>query len=421
MFDDKSRVLIIDDETEVRDVLQEFLGWSYHCVAVDSAEGALALIAEQPFDLIMSDIAMGKMSGLEMVPHIMKIAPESLIIMISGQRTIEFAIAAMRAGAFDYITKPFELADVALAVRRALEHLRSHREKTIGVNPTSGLANELRRAIDENELVVHYQPKVSIESGQVLGFEALVRWDHPRLGLLPPSDFVPDAEKSGLIEAVGAAVLRKACVEARRWHDIGLDFLHVAVNISPRQFQNGDLLGTVIRTLQEAGLEAEHLHLELTETSLMKHAETAVSVLKKLREIGVKIAIDDFGTGYSSLGYLKRLPIDFVKLDQSFVSGVTTCPEDAALVMASINLAHNLKLKVIAEGVESEDQRTFLRLLRCDEGQGYLFGKPLRPDLIGSFLEANNHGRRGYAEPDVPKQLDLPIPGSLLTSALAPN
>jgi diguanylate cyclase len=416
MCDKKSRLLIIDDESEIRDVLQEFLGCSHHCVTVDSAEEALALIAKQPFDLIISDIAMENMSGLELVPHIMKIAPDSLIIMISGQRTIEFAIDAMRAGAFDYITKPFELRDVASAVRRALEHLSRQRDSHVSVNRGNAQAKELQRAIEADELVVHYQPKVSIEPGRLVGFEALVRWNHPQLGLLPPSDFVPEAEESELIEAIGATVLRKACAEARSWHDMGLDFLHVAVNISPRQFHQGDLLETVISSLSKAGLGAEHLHLELTETSLMEHGEPAVNILKKLRQRGIKIAIDDFGTGYSSLGYLKRLPIDFVKLDRSFVSGMTDNPEDAALVMASINLAHNLNLKVVAEGVESEDQRAFLRLMRCDQGQGYLFGKPLRPESIWSFLEAKDYGKNSGGESQAAKQLDLPIPSPRLPS-----
>ena len=239
----------------------------------------------------------------------------------------------------------------------------------------------------------------------------------PQLGLLPPSDFVAEAEESGLIEAIGATVLRKACDEARSWHDMGLDFLHVAVNISPRQFHQGDLFESVISNLSKAGLDAEHLHLESTETSLMEHGESAVNILKKLRERGIKIAIDDFGTGYSSLGYLKRLPIDFVKLDRSFVSGMTDNPEDAALVMASINLAHNLKLKVVAEGVESEDQRAFLRLMRCDQGQGYLFGKPLRPESLWPFLEAKDYGKGHCGESQAAKQLDLPIPLSRLPAA----
>src|SRR6185503_1259188 len=410
MGDKKSRLLIIDDEVEIRSVLQEYLSGFYECVAVDSAEGALEVLATQPFDLIMSDIGMSPMSGLEMVPHIMNIAPDSMVIMISGQRTIEFAIDAMRAGAFDYITKPFELGDVAIAVRRALDHLRRRKERPVSAHCSSQFADGMRRALKKNEFVVHYQPKVAIESGTVVGAEALVRWDHPELGSLSPADFVTEAEESGFIVAIGASVLRTACAQARRWHDAGLTFLHVVVNVSPRQFQEDDLFETVMRTLRETHLDAEYLQLELTETALMEHAESAVNVLRKLREVGVKIAIDDFGTGYSSLGYLKRLPIDFVKLDRSFVAGSATCPEDAALVMGSITLAHNLGLKVIAEGVESEGQCSFLRLVRCDEGQGYLFGKPTKAELFPPFLNIREPGGSQVAESgEVAKQLVLPM------------
>jgi EAL domain-containing protein (putative c-di-GMP-specific phosphodiesterase class I)/FixJ family two-component response regulator len=389
MYHDKSRILVIDDDVEIRNVLQEFLSTSHHCMTADSAEEALALLANQPFDLIISDISMAQMSGLELAPRVADIAPEAVIIVISGQRTIEFAIEAMRAGVFDYITKPFELGEVAAAVRRGLDHLKQTRDNV--ARPAvdgSASANDLRRAIDNGEFAVHYQPKVAIDSRALVGVEALVRWNHPHFGLLPPSDFIKPAEASGLIIELGSLVLRTACAQARRWHDAGLRSIDVAVNISAVQVESGNLFETVVRALNETRLDASHLQLELTESLLMTQAESTVKTLKKLREIGVRISIDDFGTGYSSLSYLKRLPVDFVKLDQSFVSGATTCADDATLVMAIITLAHNLRLRVIAEGVESEEQLAFLRLLRCDEGQGYLFGQPVRPELIRTFVDA---------------------------------
>lgn len=384
MSEEKLRILIVEDENEISNVLHEFLSRSYHCATVDSAEKALALLARQPFDLILSDIMLAQMSGLEMVPQILELAPESVVIMISGQQTIEFAIEAMRAGAFDYITKPFELNEVGTSVRRALDRLKQLKaERNRANRPASACVNDLQRAVDKGEFVVRYQPKISIESRKLVGVEALVRWNHPHFDLLPPSDFIAAAEESGLIIPIGALVLRAACAQARAWHDAGLP-LNVAVNLSARQLEKEDLLEIVERTLDETGLEASYLQLELTETCLMEHAELAHDVLRRLREIGVKIAIDDFGTGYSSLGYLKRLPIDFVKLDRSFVTDATTNADDAALVMAIITLAHNLRLKVIAEGVETEEQFTFLRLLRCDEGQGFLFGRPLDPETIAN-------------------------------------
>jgi EAL domain-containing protein (putative c-di-GMP-specific phosphodiesterase class I) len=203
--------------------------------------------------------------------------------------------------------------------------------------------------------------------------------------LLPPADFINEAEECGLIIELGSLVLRTACRQAQSWHNAGFGSLHVAVNASPKQFQDGQLLNTVVQALAETRLDPACLQLELTESSIMEDAESTLNVLNGLRELGVKIAIDDFGTGYSSLGYLKRLPIDFVKLDRSFVTGATTYPDDAALVMAIITLAHNLRLKVVAEGIDTEEQLAFLRLLRCDEGQGFLFGRPSPAELVGPF------------------------------------
>jgi EAL domain-containing protein (putative c-di-GMP-specific phosphodiesterase class I)/FixJ family two-component response regulator len=378
---EKARLLIIDDEAGVRNVLHEFLTPSYHCSSADSAAGALALMGCQPFDLIISDINMPQMSGLEMMSHIAETSPDSLVIMISGQRTIEVAIEAMRAGAFDYITKPFDLAEVKTSVDRALDHLEQTRNRSVAVRETTA-SQDLRHAIKLDELLVHYQPKVIIGTGEIIGVEALVRWQHPHFGMLPPSEFIPAAEESGLIVEVGNFVLRNACAQLKRWQNAGATSLNVAVNVSPKQFREGSLLEVVMGALNQSGLNAESLHLELTETSMIEDADCVLQVLTKLREIGVKVAIDDFGTGYSSLSYLKRLPIDFLKLDQSFVAGATTNPDDAALVMAIITLAHNLRLRVIAEGIETDDQLKFLRLLRCDEGQGYLFGRPGPADFM---------------------------------------
>lgn len=565
----KAHVLIIDDEPEIRDVLHEFLSESYQCVAVNSAEEALALIATARFDLIISDITMERMSGLEMVPHILNVAPQTVIVMISGQQTIESAIEAMRAGAFDYLTKPFDLRHVDAAVCRALEHhklleakrlyekslkelvkqrtaevkhLASHDPRTdlpnralfedrvaqalamaqrtrqmrgtlflaldgfkkivdtlghaagdlllkvvagrlkqclnasdtvarfdgdefamlltqvtgtkdlveisrliqevlkppfrlgdhevyltasIGISlfPYDGgdfrtllknagaalyrakmqggnnyqfytsdmnaralkrlaLESSLRRAVENEEFVVHYQSQVDIQSREIVGTEALVRWQHPQLGLLPPADFIDLAEKTGLIVEIGDSVMRAACVQTRQWQVHAFRDLHVAVNVSARQLKQKDFVSRLVEILDESELDPASLELELTETSIMENPESAVRVLADIRRMGVKIAIDDFGTGYSSLSYLRRLPIDTVKLDRSFVNGATAHPDHAALVMAIITLAHNLRLRVIAEGVETEEQLNFLRLLRCDQGQGYFFDKPTPADLI---------------------------------------
>ena len=376
MGNERERILIVDDDGEIRDVLHEFLSRDYDCVALDSAEKALNALATQHFHVILSDIAMTAMSGIEMLPRVMELNPESVVVMISGQRTIECAIDAMRAGAFDYITKPFELREVDLVIRRALDHQRNLKRVRPLDNHVGPRRQELMDAVTRQEFVVYYQPQIEIHSRAVVGVEALVRWQHPEFGLLAPAEFISTAEDTGIIREIGEFVLREACARTRQWQAQGLENFRIAVNASPRQLHERDFVEIVARILTETQLSAESLELEVTETWLMQNLDAAVQTLKRLRGMGVRIAIDDFGTGYSSLSYLKRLPIDSVKLDASFVKEATTDPDDAALVMAIITLAHTLGKTVIAEGIEREDQLALLRLLRCDEGQGYLFGKP---------------------------------------------
>ncbi len=568
----RARILIVDDEPQVRGMLRGLLGEFYECLEAASAEESLELLRGEQFDLILTDIVMGGMSGLDMISQARHLAPETVIIMVSAEQTIDHAIEAMRAGAFDYITKPFDLRQVLAAVRRALEYralrevkrryesdleelvrrrtaeldratlyddvtdlpnrrlfedrladalararatgarlavmcLDLDRFKTvndslgyvvgdrflwavserlkscvrecdavartgsdefallltqvgttqdvidttgrihdalkptfsidgqelyvttsIGISlyPNDGdasaellknagaalcrakesggdgyqffeaemnaravkrlaMESSLRRALGSEEIILHYQPRVD-RAGRVVGAEALVRWQHPELGLVSPAEFIPLAEETGLVVPLGVQVLRAACAQAAAWRAAGHP-LRVSVNFSPRQFRQPDLVTVVARTLWETGFDPNCLELELTESSVMKDAQSAIDKLKELKALGVSIAIDDFGTGYSSLSYLKKLPIDTLKIDQSFVRDVTTDPDDAAIVMAIMALAHSLSLKVTAEGVESEDQLRFLRLLRCDELQGYLLGRPVPAEAFGRLLE----------------------------------
>jgi diguanylate cyclase (GGDEF)-like protein/PAS domain S-box-containing protein len=685
----RARILIADDEPQIREMLHELLSDEYECREVGSAEEALELLRAEKFELVLSDITMPGLSGLDMVPQVLTLAPETVVIMISGEQTIESAIRAMRAGAFDYVTKPFAIQHVEATVARALDYqaLRESkryyenfleeivRQRTTELNKTNqtlstliqaaplaifaldpearltmwnptaarlfgwqelevlgsvlplvprdevapppawlaaalrhepvsgeeahvrrkdgtdidvsvwtaaladasgavtgtmvvmaditerkqaearidflayhdtlthlpnrvlfedrlgqalGLAqrhgqmlavlfvaldrfkkftdtlghaagdellravaerlraplsasdtvarfeaeefslllssisgtedaaaaarsiqqvlrppfhgagqelyvtasigvglypydgadaqsllknagaalyrakqqggnqyqfytadmneralkrlameNNLRRALDNEEFVVHYQSQVNGDTGQIVGVEALVRWQHPVLGLVPPVEFIPLAEETGLIEPIGAWVLRTALAQTIRWQRRGLLLARVAVNLSARQFQQPDLAGMVAELLAETGLRPECLELELTESSIMHDPANAIATLRELKAMGVRVAVDDFGAGYSSLAYLKHLPIDVLKIDRSFINEMTTDANDAAIVMAIITLAHSLKLKVIAEGVETEEHARFLRLLRCDEMQGYLFSKPL--------------------------------------------
>ena len=570
----KPKLLIIDDEEQIRNLLKDLLGSVYDCCTAGSAEEALSALSEDTFDLVISDIDMGRMSGLELVPRVHSLSPDTVVVMISGNQDIEFAIQALRVGAFDYITKPIDLRHVEASVERALRHSELLKEKrrykeqledllqqrtaqvdwlayydtvtqlpnralfedrltqacsiakstgqalgvlfisldqfkkvndSLGHGPGDSLLHEfaerlkscisesdtvarfgndefallkpqidgtndvietigslsqvlqfafdlpghevyatasvgvsmfpidgedchtllknagaalykakksgganyqfytadmhelatrrlaletsLRRAIQNEEFLIHYQPRVSVDSLAITGVEALVRWQHPQFGLVSPSEFIPLAEDTGLIVPIGEWVLRQACEQNRRWQDEGFAPVQMAVNISGRQFHDRDLSKTVIRILNECGLAPNHLELELTESSIMHNSEFAATVLTRWRNMGINISIDDFGTGVSSLASLKRLPIGALKIDQSFVRDANTDPDDAAIVMAIITLAHNLRLRVVAEGVETEEQLRFLQLLRCDEIQGYFFSKPLPADKLVSLFD----------------------------------
>ena len=571
----KPKLLIIDDEKQIRELLLDLLGGVYDCSDAGSAEEALTALSKQTFDLVISDIDMGGMSGLELVPRVHALSPDTVVVMLSGNQDLEFAIRALRAGAFDYITKPIDLRHVEASVERALQHSELLKEKrrykeqieellqqrtaqvdwlayydtvtqlpnralfedrltqavavakasgqslgvlfisldqfkkvndSLGHGPGDSLLREfaerlkscisrsdtvgrfgsdefallkmgidgttdvietigslfqvlrfsfdlpghelyatasvgvslfpfdgedsqtllknagaalyrakksgganyqfftadmhelaagrlaletnLRRALQNEEFLLHYQPRVSIDSLAITGVEALVRWQHPQLGLVSPSEFIPLAEDTGLIVPIGEWVLRTACEQNRRWQEQGFAPIHMAVNISARQFHDQDLSQTVIRILNESGLAPNYLDLELTESSIMQNVEFAADVLARWKNMGINISIDDFGTGFSSLASLKRLPIDALKIDQSFVRDATTDQDDAAIVMAITTLAHNLRLRVVAEGVETEEQLRFLQLLRCDEIQGFLFSKPLPADLLVSLFDS---------------------------------
>jgi EAL domain-containing protein (putative c-di-GMP-specific phosphodiesterase class I) len=248
------------------------------------------------------------------------------------------------------------------------------------------LENSLRRALEQREFVLHYQPQVDIRTGRIIGVEALARWRHPDLGLVAPTKFVPLAEDSGVILPLGEWVLRAACTQNRAWQEAGLSPLRVAVNLSARQFQQPDLVDVVVRTLRETGLDPQHLEFEITEGIAMKDPEYTARVLKAIKQIGAQIAIDDFGIGYSSLSSLKNFPLDALKIDRTFIQDLNTDPIDAAIATALIALGHRLNMRVVAEGVETEDQLRTLLALDCDIMQGHLFCRPVPPEDLEQLL-----------------------------------
>jgi len=243
----------------------------------------------------------------------------------------------------------------------------------------------MRKALEREEFFLLYQPQVDASSGRIIGVEALMRWNHPELGIVSPAEFIPLAEETGLIVPIGEWVLRTACQQTKMLHDEDFN-LRVSVNLSTRQLQEAGLAKKIIGIIEETGIKAQNLELEVTESALLHNADSAVNILNEIRNTGVTISIDDFGTGYSSLGYLKRLPIDVLKIDRSFVQDITNDPNDASLVMAIISLAHNLRLKIVAEGVETVEQLKLLHLLRCDEWQGFLFSKPITFDKFRELI-----------------------------------
>jgi diguanylate cyclase (GGDEF)-like protein len=572
------RILIVDDMPGIRNLLSDILNEKYTCVTAGSGEEALNLIQTEKFNLVLSDIEMNGMSGIELISHIREYSPEIVVVMISGSQNIESAIESMRVGAFDYIKKPFEIEQIEMNIARAVKHhlllaakhqYENHLEElvkkrteeiyhlshydvltnlpnrslfedrlnqalshvnynqqnltvillslnrlkdiydvlgastgnhllqevasrlktqqregviiarfegdefalilsqinsteevieftnnlieslnlpflincneifitfSIGISlfPTDGnnvqdllknagvalsrskkqspnnfqfftsemnilavrrmeMENDLRRAMERNEFEVYYQPKLCTASRNIIGMEALVRWHHPTLGFISPIEFIPLAEENGLILPLGEWVLRTACKQIKEWNNQGFPPLKISVNLSARQFQQQNLFEVIGKIINETEIDPSFLELEMTESTILKNEDYAHSTLCRLRNLGIKISIDDFGTGYSSLSYLKQLPLDILKIDKSFIRDITNSPDDASLVMTIISLAHNLGLKVVAEGVETEEQLRFLHLLRCDEWQGFLYSRPIPADEFKEMLDDNRH------------------------------
>ncbi len=251
------------------------------------------------------------------------------------------------------------------------------------------IENDLRRAIDRKEFELHYQPILNVRTGRIRAFEALVRWRHPERGLISPCDFIPVAEETGLIIPIGRWVLNEACRQAAEWHAAFPDHLiDMNINLSGKQFSQNDLVEQVISALRQHGLPARHMTLEITESVVMDNPESAIIMLERLKKLGVQLNIDDFGTGYSSLAYLQRFPVDTMKIDRSFVSKMSESPENAEIVRTIVALAHNLNMKVTAEGIETAEQLAQINCLECENAQGYFLSRPVRGEAATQLLQA---------------------------------
>ena len=257
------------------------------------------------------------------------------------------------------------------------------------------LERELRQALLRSEFVLHYQPQLDLRTGRISGAEALLRWNHPTRGLVLPGVFIAVAEETGLIDQLGRWVLLEACAQHAAWRSAGLNPPRIAVNVSGRQFRRSDLVHVVEEALRQSGTPASALEIEVTESLFMDESAHAVAVLSQLRQMGAQVAIDDFGTGYSSMSYLKRLPVDVLKVDQSFIADMTDNHDTRAIAKAIINLAHTLNKSVVAEGVETAEQLVLLKRWRCNRVQGYYFSRPLLPERFLELLQE----RRPASEP----------------------
>ncbi|MFO7982372.1 MAG: EAL domain-containing protein, partial [Desulfuromonadales bacterium] len=247
----------------------------------------------------------------------------------------------------------------------------------------------LHQALEREEFCLHYQPKLDVADGHIVGCEALVRWHHPLLGLISPADFIPLAEETGLIVPLGSWVLKEACRQVKTWQNDGLEGLSIAVNLSARQFRRENLKQLVAETLESIDLDPQYLELELTESMLMNNPSDAVQTMHDLKGLGVRLSLDDFGTGYSSLNYLRHFPVDCLKIDRTFVRDVTIDASGASVVSSVIDIAHNLGLTAVAEGVETAEQLAFLAANQCDMFQGYLFSKPLPAEEFKALFTLN--------------------------------
>lgn len=357
----------------------------------------LARLGGDEFAIMLSDI-----DTLDPIPHVIKRIVESLSENIELKGHEIYTTCSIGVSIYpkdgDDIDTLLKHADAAMyhAKRLGRNHYQFYDDE---INEASfehlKMENQLRFALEREEFFLLYQPKIDIVSGKMVGMEALIRWEHPEMGIVSPAEFIPVAEYTGLITNIGDYVLRVACEQIKTWIQMGFDDFRLAVNLSPQQFRQQDLMGNINTIVKEVGIEHKYLEVEITEGAIIDDVEAAIVTMQSLHDLGIALSIDDFGTGYSSLSYLKRFPIDTLKVDRAFVRDIIDNSDDASIVAAIVSMAHKMGLKVIAEGVETGQQLAFLQDLKCDEIQGFLISRPVPADeLTQTFLSERLVGQK---------------------------
>ncbi|MEH2376118.1 EAL domain-containing response regulator [Nostoc sp.] len=393
------RILIIEDEEAVRENLLDMLeAEDFETLAAANGRIGLHLAITEVPDLILCDLMMPEIDGhgvLRALREDPSTATIPFIFLTAKSAKSDFR-QAMDMGADDYITKPFTRAELLSAIMNRLERYAtskryfSHQTVINNLSPQMHLLEiSLHRAIKQHnfqEFEVYYQPIVDIDSGKIVAVESLLRWQSPELGMIYPTEFIPLAESTGLIVPIGKWVLKRVCQQIKSWRDAGIYSFVVAVNLSVMEFNQPDLIQKIVNLIAINDLEPHYLEIELTESMIMQDVNGAIATMKKLQSLGVKIAIDDFGTRYNSLINLITLPINTLKIDRSFIHNIANDPQKSAITQALIQMAHNLNLNVVAEGVETEAELAFLRQHNCNYMQGFLFSRPLPAAEFENFL-----------------------------------
>ncbi|MBW4453737.1 MAG: EAL domain-containing response regulator [Nostoc indistinguendum CM1-VF10] len=394
-----TKILIIEDEEAVRENILDLLE-AEDFETIGAANGRIGVnlaISEVP-DLILCDMMMPQLDGYGVLTILRQDPTTATIpfIFLTAKSAKSDFRQGMNMGADDYITKPFTRAELLSAIINRLEKhatLKRHLSRprvTKNLSPKMQLLEiSLHRAIQQNnfqEFEIYYQPIIDIASGKIVAAESLLRWQSPELGLIYPTEFISLAESTGLIVPIGKWVLKNVCKQIKGWRDAGIYSLTVAVNLSVIEFNQPDFIHNIVNFIAMNNLEPDDLELELTESMIMQDVNSAITTMSKLQSLGINIAIDDFGTGYSSLIYLKNLPINTLKIDRYFIHNVANDLQKSAITQALIQMAHNLNLDVIAEGVETESELAFLRQHNCNSMQGFLFSRPLPAAEFENFL-----------------------------------